>query len=207
MSQKTTTKTIAEWAGYHADLFGMTSESDVRMLTSWVAPFTGYGFTADELVEASQFMAIHDEPQFRNQHLGGIKSRIANQRQKARATARGTHESKYGSCSLCSDCGFATVPGAGCVTHGGNTIPSDSLTTVAVLCSCWAGRNMAANQDQKKPMRTLEDYSREFPGWKDDMDRIRGIRAQDAKLSSVASGLDKTFGPILKKLRKKAEAS
>lgn len=80
-------KTYEFWAQYHASLFGLHTDADLEMLLAWARLFEKHGYTPDELMQASDFMAIHN-PCPKWEHLRAIKDAIFQQRSALQEAAR-----------------------------------------------------------------------------------------------------------------------
>lgn len=173
------------WIVYHGNLFAMTGPSEAAMLVDWADLFNQEGYDPEELKAASAKMAMGDGKLFRGEHIQRL-TEIAKESRREKEVRR--VQDDKASCVLCGGCGFVSVPGACCLTAGGNTIPPQSTTTVAVFCSCSKGTWIHRTYRGKVPMRTLQDYQEQFPNWKSEMDKFRELARKRADLVHKACG-------------------
>jgi hypothetical protein len=193
--------TYEQWADYHASMFGLQNEGDVRMLAAWCDLFHSAGYEVAELVDATRFIATHDPPKFRTDHLAALQARI-RERRNVLAPSNVPDDHPLGNCTLCNSTGRIVVPLIpGMLTVGGKLIPDDGRwRTCAVLCRCNIGRWFADRQAGDKVMLGIDHYSRLSPDWED------VIRRHDAELKKAveadrqAGVNDKLFGEVLGRL-------
>lgn len=194
--------TYEDWEDFHVRVFGITSEPMREMVSDISGIFMREGFTPKELFAASDFLAINCPPKFPGDHLSGLSEFLRNARRKAHVATPSAHVESH--CTLCAGGGVTAVPMlAGMVTAGGFQIPNDGAwRTVAVLCHCHVGRRLALNSRQnEKVMRTLEDYAREVPDWRQRMKEHDEAGKLRTKVTNRATALDKAMGPIMGKLQ------
>jgi hypothetical protein len=144
------------------------------MIAEWAIDFRRWGYTPAELDEATSWLATHQPPRYRSEHLPGLIERVRSRREKQ---SQAPPEDARGECALCGGCGRVIVPRPGCDPCGGRWY------TQAVLCRCplgrWYGDRLAA-----RCQLTLDAYEREVPHWRglaEEHDRyLRSLAAHDA---------------------------
>lgn len=180
--------TYDDWMLRHQTIFGFSFDNDVAMLLSWVEIFRLAGFAPVELDEATTWLALGNMPSKREQHLRAIQDRVREQR--SRALTRRSAEDERGTCTLCGGTGRVIVP----LPH-----PLRWMTQ-AVLCRCSLGRWFGDQQGSAKTLqRTLGDYEREFPDWRQTMKDHDEYLKKSIQAESLSRANDKAFGDVIKR--------
>lgn len=137
----------ARWIRHHGALFGMTSGPDSETLYAWATVFALAGRQPDELIVASNRMAMNftrpdnkwaSAMQWRESHLHSLKMalRDADSIEEARRSSeeiRLRSEQSCANCRACQDSGWVLVPSV--KTFQGRK----RRGTCAVLCRCPVG--------------------------------------------------------------------
>lgn len=191
------------WAAKHAAVFGLQTDADVAMLGSWFELMAGQEFAADELHEATVWLATRPEgpPRYRNQHLEALQARVRDRRRLAEPRRRPAGQPA--NCALCGGDGLVTVPHPAHVRDG-QWVPSGSAWyTVAVSCRCEAGslvrkRSLRLYEDGKVPAvaLSLERYEQTNPDWGWMLQGRDQVLAEASRRSEEARKIDSTLGPL-----------
>lgn len=164
-----------QWATHHAALFGFNSPTDAAMFEAWWTPFTLAGYSAGELMAASNWMATSANPvvpglNLRERHLLTIRQRVTADRL---ALSRGEFngqaaDSEFSSCSLCTGSGLVIVPDPRSIVEGRWV----NDRRAAVTCRCQRGERLnqcdqnASQKDRRFRSRMrLQDYENRWPLW------------------------------------------
>lgn len=180
----------ATWAGWverHALLFCWEREADLARLSAWATIFARAGRTPAELVRASEHMAAGAPPQFRSEHLRGLRAALLELKQQAREAMPAQREE----CKDCRGTGRVVVPRLGRQPLLANGKPYQA--TAAVICSCFLGdwyyRSLA---DYKSRPTSLCEYEKLNPDW-----RAQEVEADLLRQAErEAAGVDSVHGVI-----------
>jgi hypothetical protein len=173
------------WAQDHVRLFGLKAlPGAAETLMEWADLFARLGYSAAEMREASEFVAL-DPPRYYAEQLGALQERVRGQR--ARDVEARRVGADRGTCELCGNTGRVVVPGEGLPTKiEGLCLPP--LSTTAVLCRCYVG--LAFAQRNKAGQLTLAVYERHYPGWRAGMVEISDLQMQRVRANEAAGDLD-----------------
>lgn len=174
------------WAKHHAAIFALSEKFVAETMSQWFHLFAAAGYTARELLEASEWLTTHNPPQKTWDHLGAVQARIRSVRAVDYRRQVDSHDNDRGTCSLCSGTGRVVVPHLAGV-EGDKWVSvkvarsGSSYYTQAVFCCCALGNWYdSRNSDDKRPMR-LEAYEVRNPNWRQQMkarDREQGHEAR-----------------------------
>lgn len=189
-----------EWATYHAALFGLDGDKDVETFMAWKTLFAAAGYTAAELREASDWIALNDTPKWRSEHLAKLQERIRTKRREDRARPA-QPEQAYPDCNECHGTGWVCdLPHLGQVFGG----EWKGESTCAVFCRCsWGTREYARHRERKA--MTLDQYERRNPSWREQVERLVKVRAARQRAQGHSAHADKIFGPIMARIRRREE--
>ena len=193
------------WVERHMTTFGLTNDADVAMINAWQAAFLVHSYTADELRDATVYMAATKPPRWRADHLPAIHARIQDQRkQQRRHNEESAHRDGVAPHDVCNGKGWVTVPHLRHVIDGSWVHP---WYTAAVVCFCDRGLRMLESmaRRERKPM-TLGGYESLNPGWQEQV-RIRTLgREADNQASRASDWADKTaFGASVGEVLRRAK--
>jgi hypothetical protein len=192
------------WSTKHSHIFGMMSELDMTMLSSWRDVFHTAGYSADELAAATMELAS-DPPRWRVDHLTRIHTFIRAERFRTRLAMEKMEEERYRAvaCQLCGGCGYAEVPHLSCVYD--SRWREGPRYTMSVCCRCEIGRRkneVIINNprqpaiDQRRRMG-LGEYSLHLPNWEELLREKKDELAARARSHAAAAGVDQEFGPLV----------
>ncbi len=214
--------TYSEWAHHHGTIFGLTADSEMKMVLSWQSMFEADGVTVEDLFAVSNWMASNAPPTFRTQHLNAIQARLKNWRIERMLADKEAEiqaaETDLGICATCNNAGLAIVPHPRSM-HAGQWI--GHRYAFAVICDCIRGRSILAidmlrqsQEDEKasekrlKPKNvrrtTLEDYERSYPDWRAIVAARQKSDEARRTASEQAGTLDKELGQIIKRAKQGA---
>lgn len=189
------------WVQYHATLFGLDTDGDLKTLLSWRRLFVELnGFTAEELHAASDDLAAPPVPRFRNEHLDRLQAAVQARRSARRRKVREAEDAfaeDADRCTLCHGAGMAVVPHPSQVD--GPTWAGGA--TCAVFCSCRAGAaESSRHADARRKPMALEKYEGLNPCWPEQL-RAREALDRERRLAREKTReADRTFGRILSRL-------
>lgn len=191
------------WAVHHATVFGLHTPRDREMLAQWCRIFSLGDFTPAEYTEATDWLALHNPPDRREQHLHALHERVCNVR-SARCHREGPPEDPRGTCCLCDSTGLVVVPKyPGMRTAGGGVVPDNGYPyATAVLCSCAMGRWVQSRQRAVNPPRkTLEEYETEVARecWQEEMGRRHARLLEGVGVQAYTREADRVLGPIARR--------
>lgn len=201
-------KELTEWLSYHVDMLGPPAGQDRdawgETLAGWLDLFELAGYTPNELTEATRLLVLSaTPPRFVADHLAGINSLVKYQRQDRQRRQPAAGDEDRGTCELCGNAGFVTAPNLQGVKRGRwvgiHPYAPGRMVTVAVLCSCWAGKRRQGQQGHANTM-TLGKYEDLNPGWREQLELSRQERLAQEK----AGPMDPKFAAALKGLVEKA---
>lgn len=75
--------THKEWAAKHAELFGLDADKIKPTLQAWAKLFEAEGYTPEQLLAASVWIAGHRPPRFLSDHLPNLVERLKMPRPSA----------------------------------------------------------------------------------------------------------------------------
>ena len=161
------------WCKQHAALFGAV---EAVSFLAWRRVFEAAGYTAAELAEASDWLALNRLPRWPNEHLAGITVRIKDRRAvEYRREVQVSDDGELGTCTLCGGSGRVIVPHRLGVRNASwvairLTRGLASHYTEAVLCRCALGRWVGSRifSEEQRPS-TLADYEKINPHWPEQM--------------------------------------
>ncbi len=162
----------ADWIKHHGAVFGMTSTPDSETLYAWATVFDLANRTPDELIVATNRMALAgtrqenrwaDKLQWREGHLHALKQALkdldAVEAARVSAEALAARSGRSGNdCEACGDSGWVVVPQL--ERFGLKGSARTYRGTCAVLCRCHLGaRRWETCRDLKgrRPF-SLEQY-------------------------------------------------
>jgi hypothetical protein len=171
-----------QWAQRHAEIFGMTSEAELKSILAWRDLFDAAGYRSDELEAATRYLALRPaelaagDERFGGKmlmHLAAVQRRIIDCRALIYRADVAEIEQTRGTCTLCSGSGRVIVPHRLAIEFGEwmpIKVARGGLGATyyqAVLCTCPLGRWVGAHitKDEHRPSR-LEDYEKENPAWR-----------------------------------------
>lgn len=191
--------THADWAEQHARLFGLTNDGAAAMLGEWCGLFCEEGYTADELLSATRWIAMNDPPRFPSDHLERLTVRLRTARRQA--MARPADPNDRGTCTLCRGVGRVIVPLVPPIaTVGGRCPPDDGVPrTIAVVCRCALGHHVRKQGDLS--MLTLTEYERQVSDWKRIEEDWGKAQAKRSQITERTRALDKVFGSIMARVK------
>jgi hypothetical protein len=185
------------WAAKHATTFGLIDQRDGAMLREWVRLFAAEGYAPAELAEATAWLATHNPPEFRSQHLARLTERLRGLRAaSARKADRNPDPEVAGpSCPDCGDLGAVSVP------HLKNR-PGGPWYEACVACSCRKGELLwHARREAVPGWLTLAHYEMFNPMWRDQAEGRRQSLLRRGNANIRAGELDKLLGRIMGRLR------
>lgn len=158
--------TWATWIERHATLFVLRKDSDLDTLAAWAKRFAAAGMTPDELLDASEWLALHP-PAFLSQHLGALVS-VVNDRRFRRQNAAAAVERREaepapaaGPCGLCAGTGLVQGLIWTKRTRSGRPV------LACVSCRCEVGMLLHQRRlEAGYPLRSLDEHERGDPGWR-----------------------------------------
>lgn len=186
------------WVERHALLFGLTSEADVVMVREWANLFDGAGYTPAELLAATETLALTDPPKYRSDHLNALMGAVRAARAKLAAAPPPSDAPDWTRCQLCEDTGRVIVPNR-------TLLKQNRRGTEAVLCRCRLGDWFRQSMLDKRPP-LLDDYEREVPDWEEIAKQHKRQEKSENEALGKASGMDRTFGPIVARIQKRLAA-
>lgn len=184
-----------EWARQHFAVFGMSTQADANMLSEWQRLFASAGFTADEVAEATDWVATHDPPRFRSDQLAALQARVRARR--AAETTRGPAEPAASSCGLCGGSGVACgLPNPDAMERAGGR-----WRTCAAYCKCPLGRWRAGRDPGREDWA---QYEARVPDWRERLAAHRVEQEAYQTASHRAGTLDREMGELLRKMRSRS---
>jgi hypothetical protein len=192
-----------EWIIEHKKVFGFRKEDEL-MLVAWCQHFRAAGIEPRELFEATRGL-MANPPKWREDHLAAIQQQVREQRARAIPPPPANEGT---SCRLCGDTGTVSVPSRKALAQReergmgpwGNEHGYRGWGTEGVVCPCPAG--MYWQQQGRANWTTLEGYQNERPNWRQELSGYAAALKREVQLAAQARGLDKTFGPLLDRLRR-----
>lgn len=193
------------WARRHAAAFGLSRDADADMALEWADHFARQGVSPEALDRATNAM-MRDPPKWREDHLARLQEALRNQSSQV---APAPPADVGIECKLCGGTGSVSVPSrkalAQRIARGlgewGQGDPWKGWGTEAVACRCPLGLYLRTHG--RGNWTTLEAYSAERPYWQDEMTAHAEHQKREASLTSSARGLDKTFGSLIDRLKRK----
>jgi hypothetical protein len=152
------------WADYHRTLFGWHNDADGKMVGTWIGFFRRYGFTAEEMMAATDGVARQEIPPFSHEkHLNALEQHaLMFRREKMKRTAYQVAEER-GVCTDCLNSGLISVPWLPDVVDG----VWCSSRTAAVWCRCPDGRVYAGVKDGRdRALMGSTEYFARNPKWR-----------------------------------------
>jgi len=195
-----------KWLNYHATIFALRDREGLAMLESWRKVFEGARYTGLELEEATDWLAGHEPPRYRSDHLPALHRRILQTRAVHYRRPEVEPDTK-GTCTVCGGTGLVNVPHPRGIAQG-YWVPiklargsETTLYTATVLCTCALGRWMAQRGNPDKPQMRLEEYEKLNPDWLEQREaRWAQLQAEAALLGPLGTHLQ----AVLDRLRKPA---
>src|SRR5262245_26202662 len=188
-----------DWARRHAAMFGLTRPQDADLVLGWARAFRQSGYSVHELAEASDWLAGHAPPRYREDHLADLvaRRRAVRAEQQERAPPVGPQGPD---CPLCGTSGWVGVPSRKQIRqrgawHGG---------IEAVYCTCARGN---AVRTRGPCVDDVEVYTRFVPNWQQMLQTHHDSLLELAGASSRARELDGLLGSILGRLSAREQTS
>ncbi len=196
-------ETYATWTQQHSTIFGFSAD-EANMLVSWVKMFAREGFTPEELVAATNRLALAADPVWRRDHCNALVSLVRDGRKKAIQAPpmpddRGRHD-------LCGGTGLVIVPHP--KTLRGET---EQWYNFAVTCTCPLGlwkaecfkeyhesKNKKRAKNDQKASLSYADYCLEFMNWRDYVAEHEQLMQSRREASSISESRDRAHGPLAK---------
>lgn len=174
-----------DWIAQHASIFGQHDERDLAHLGHLAGIFAEAGWTPEELLAASRWVALHDPPKFRDAMLRALQERVRQVRQQgaARETAQPTFEDD---CRLCGNTGWVPVPCPQARKKGG-------YLEYLACCICPLGRWRSQQGDQRPRLELWRDR---MPDWREFRDAHHRQKAAELAAVAQAGELDRQCGPL-----------
>src|SRR5262245_30441390 len=163
------------------------------MLLAWAGAFERSGYAVDELERATDWLATHAPPRWREDHLSALVARLRAQRaaEYEREPAGRPDEDPPG-CGQCRGSGWVSVPSRRQMMRG----PWRGATE-GVYCTCELGDRVR----RRGPLGdSIDRYEREVPDWREMLERHWSAVAELSGASSRAAELDRLYGSILGRL-------
>lgn len=185
-----------KWIIHHLTLFGKQRSADwIETVDSWRQVFAPAGYTADELTEASNWIAIHNPPTWPAEHLAALMSRLHTQRQDQ--VRKYTQEPEdRGTCVGCGNSGLVVVPHWKCMVGGVWVTTRGVYYEMMVLCHCYFGRRLMT---QHPEWVTIMQYEMAYPMWKDAWKR-RWAELNEYNKAMSAARQKHSMGDVFSKL-------
>ena len=185
------------WIERHATLFVLRKDADLASLAAWAKRFAAAGMTPEELLDASEWLALHP-PAFLSQHLAALISVVNDRRfrQKNANAAQARREAEpepiAGDCSLCAGTGLVQ----GLTWTKRNRAGRPVLACIS--CRCEAGVTLHRRRlEAGYPLRSLDEHEVWAPDWR--------TRKPEAK-AVPDTGLGAAIERILEQAKAKAKA-
>lgn len=193
------------WVGHHSTVFGMDREQDLATFLSWRELFVAAGYTAAELTEATDWVAVNVPLKYRSEHLAALQERIRTRRAEALAKDRRA-EISWPDCHLCGGCAFVSVPVLSQVADG----RWHGYATCAVFCACPRGQRERERfegrcQGKRKIPLALAEYEPRNPAWREQLDARKAFEGARLRAENSSRYADKRLGPILKRIMDKVK--
>lgn len=172
-----------DWLKHHCTVFGLHDPKQIETVASWQPLFDAAGYTAPQLTEATDWLALNAPPRFLNEHLPALRARLTEQR--AIEYRRAEDRFDGSTCVLCGGTGRLTVPHLGGVRNG-DWLPLriaglPHYYTCAVRCSCARGQfGRFESTSGSQSLLSLEAYESRNPGWR------RQLARRDQELQAEA---------------------
>lgn len=205
-----TPTTPDEWAVYHCECFAIVGEAELNGILTWARTFARAGVSVADLVAATDWMILNVAPQWRREHLAHIQQciqrfKILRLAEKTRIQIPTSHR-----CEGCDGTGFISVPHPKDIADGVWGGKYDCV----VACPCHTGDSKVSGfakwrEERRKQngysgeilgLRTLIDYEREFPNWREMAFRKRDHVREMAMREKEAAYADKRSGPLAKRI-------
>lgn len=192
-----------DWISFHVQSFGVPYNAVPNdaagwsaTLALWLETFRARGYTAEELMEATREITASSLPLGKvADHRAAIDSVIKSRRSIALRQQVADSEVDRGTCTLCGNTGFVTVPHLRGIKNGQWEWikPYRHRSTQAVLCRCIIGTARAARGHKSM---TLDAYEQLNPSWQDQMD----LDAEERRQQQQAGPVDGRFSEALRRV-------
>lgn len=194
-------KTWKDWVKHHCEFFGWNDEAGQTMLGKWSHVFEGFLYEPEELIKATNSIAI-EKIYKREDHINRLIQYVRSERESKRNhVSSAPTTSQQPDCKLCFGCGLVTVPHLKFVVNYSWTIKR----TFAVSCSCFNG--LPYRLSTTKRMMTLTEYQTKNTDWKnhlrmqaEDEKKISELYAECAPKAHLK--LDATVKTIMNRFKK-----
>jgi hypothetical protein len=191
-----------DWISYHSTIFALNTESDLNMLTEWARLFQMAGWTPTELKQASEWLALHEPPAYRSQHLVALQKRLPYARQQKGAPPAAMDGEDCGRCVVCLGTGFVTVPNHKYANEPRGSIHHGKFYTCVVTCHCSRGRWREQHCSRDGGILSLAEYEARWPWWREEMAQHEALLKQRTRSLAHAKAVDEALGAI--KARRRA---
>lgn len=189
------TEEYEAWVNHHRALFQLNSTADTAMFAAWWPLLWNYEH--DELIEASNHIAITNGGLWRTEHLSEIRQRVTGRRlERFRLESeQQQQQAGYMECGLCRGLGWVVVPHPNFIINRAWQPVGNSWPTASVYCQCSKGARRAEharayameNPKVKLPaMLTLAGYEQKNPNWAQQMADRENAEKDEAHAKTVA---------------------
>lgn len=200
--------TWSDWVDKHATIFNMTQEGQLLTLREWAQMFRKHGFTPQELIDASEWVAMNVEVRFREELLPKLRARVRDARligKRPKLTDPPPPDDPH--CPRCPRCkgqGLIKVPHYEKMMHplyaGRYWYDRD------VACTCPLGEwHRKTKAGTIFAVQGIEDYEAAYPHWRDDAEQHRQEDAAFSKAMQAARSDDDSFGKLINRLVSKVQ--
>lgn len=206
--------TWKEWMDYHATMFGLSGEENMKMLRSWFKLFSGAGYTTDELKSASDYVALGSQPKYPADHRALLVSRLKVMRG---SPVYETPPERIG-CSECRYSGHVDVPSLDWFNGRTRGIYRPSCS---VYCRCETGVSlhrqwvlMTEQANAENPtlyradvelrsarQKTIDHYESVNPNWRAQVQKQKEQSQTMTEVREAESIAAVRFGPLISRLK------
>lgn len=192
--------TWPDWIEKHSVTFGMADEANLRMLAEWAGLFATYGYSPDEVADATGRIALLDAPpRFRQDQLPALV-RLVRDARAGKFEPRRPDAPPASACKLCGGDGMLGVPDyRGMQRYEALWKRPAPFRTFTAHCRCPLG--LWKSKQPKRSLQSLAEYEAEFPeaDWRRDLEQHRLEEEAYRKAQSHAGELDRTLGKLMRK--------